>query len=251
MKQCLIILGAYANRYGQYQRAIKYFSKACLNHKQQLEDSKDLTVFEKEEHIYEMQKKLFENDDHPFLIETLINLASFYSTRNENENKKKSIKYGQMAIDMHMRKYNRKADHPGLVRLFIHMAQCYSNMNMHLDAIEAKRRALDMQRIIFSGRVHPEIGVTLRSLSVSYSKLSEANSNEVNYFTRTIYGDYFARTALHALSVRTNNNKDTFISSLSDMERENVKIRHEYELNQMERKTRKRVKFCIENTFWK
>jgi tetratricopeptide (TPR) repeat protein len=244
ISQSLIILGGYANRDGQYCKANKYFFKACQYANKNLQkryrdnDFRELPALEQEEHIYEMQKELFIDDDHPFLIETLLNLASFYSCRNLKE---KSIGNSKMAIDMHMRLNNDEVDQPGLVRVLLRVAQCYSNINMEQDSIELKRRALNIQRVVFNGRAHPEISATLRSLSSSYSKLNETNSIEMRSFTRTVYADYFTRMAL--LAFRNKKDEDKFLPSLTDMNSGINKLRHnvrEYELSQLSKEQKKK-----------
>lgn len=237
--ECLIILGGYAHRDGKYCKAKKYFSKACQHANKNLpkryrnNDFRELPALEQEEHIYDMQKELVNGGDHPFLIESLLNLASFYSCRNLKE---KSIDYGKIAIDMHKRLYNDDVDHLGLVRVLLRVAQCYSNLNMEQESIEKKRRALNIQRVVFNGRAHPDISATLRSLSFSYSKLNETNS-----ITRTLYADYFTRMAL--LEFRNKKDEDRFLPLLTDMKRGANKLTQdlrEYELSQLSKKQKEK-----------
>ena len=112
---------------------------------------------------------------------------------------------------------------------------------MEQESIELKRRALNIQRVIFNGRAHPDISATLRSLSLSYSKLNETNSIEMNSFTRTLYADYFTRMAL--LALRNKKDEDRFLPLLTDMKRGANKLTQdlrEYELSQLSKKQKEK-----------
>ena len=145
------------------------------------------------ERAYAMQKEVFKganNGDHADIVETLENLSAAYSSKSIVENEFKSLEYAREAYEMQVRLFPN-VNHPRTARLLLSMAQSYSNLATQVDgkldeyqtiAIMKKQEALDMQRMLYNGREHAEIGNTLHSLGKSFEKKRDLD-RAISFYT--------------------------------------------------------------------
>ena len=141
----------------------------------------------------EIRQRVFNNNDHPDLARSYLNVAQAYRNLNDPEHE---IKFLLKSNQIYERLYKDKVANLDLANCYSQLGCAFgSNANPNLE-LDYKEEALDMKETMFQGD-HYEIARTLNNISNAYKNLGNYKCqlkyavNALNMYRRLYEGDHF------------------------------------------------------------